>query len=68
MENMAKRSEMSEEARLAARVRGMLGIEEDPNVKVGINGFGRMGRLVKLLSLRRWLCRKVVAAIVRAVP
>jgi glyceraldehyde 3-phosphate dehydrogenase len=34
------------QARLAARVRGMLGIQEDPNVKVGINGFGTMGRLI----------------------
>ena len=34
------------EARLASRVRNMLGVKEDPNVKVGINGFGVMGRLV----------------------
>ena len=34
------------QARLAVRVRNMLGVEEDPNVKVGINGFGRMGRLI----------------------
>ena len=34
------------EARLAVRVRSMLGVKEDPNLKVGINGFGRLGRLV----------------------
>ena len=34
------------QARLAARVRNMLGVDEDPNVKVGINGFGRLGRLL----------------------
>ena len=34
------------QARLAVRVRTMLGVAEDPNVKVGINGFGRIGRLV----------------------
>ena len=34
------------QARLAARVRGMLGVEEDPNLKVGLNGFGRRGRLL----------------------
>ena len=34
------------QARLAVRVRSMLGVEEDPNLKVGINGFGRIGRLV----------------------
>lgn len=34
------------QAKLASRVRSMLGVEEDPNVKVGINGFGRLGRMV----------------------
>lgn len=34
------------QARLAVRVRSMLGVVEDPNVKVGINGFGRVGRLI----------------------
>jgi glyceraldehyde 3-phosphate dehydrogenase len=34
------------QAKLAVRVRSMLGLAEDPNVKVGINGFGRMGRLI----------------------
>ena len=34
------------QARLAVRVRSMLGVAEDPNLKVGINGFGRIGRLV----------------------
>ena len=34
------------QAKLSVRVRKMLGIEEDPNIKVGINGFGRLGRLV----------------------
>lgn len=34
------------QATLSARVRHMLGVEEDPNVKVGINGFGKLGRLL----------------------
>lgn len=34
------------QARLAVRVRSMLGLAEDPNIKVGINGFGRLGRLI----------------------
>ena len=35
-----------DQAKLAVRVRTMLGVKEDPNVKVGINGFGRLGRLI----------------------
>lgn len=34
------------QARLSVRVRKMLGVEEDPNLKVGINGFGRLGRML----------------------
>ena len=34
------------QARLSVRIRNMLGVEEDPNIKVGINGFGRLGRML----------------------
>lgn len=34
------------QARLAARVQHTFGVAEDPNLKVGINGFGRRGRLL----------------------
>ena len=34
------------QARLSVRIRRMLGVEEDPNLKVGINGFGRLGRML----------------------
>lgn len=34
------------QAALSARIRKMLGVEEDPNLKVGINGFGKLGRLI----------------------
>jgi glyceraldehyde 3-phosphate dehydrogenase len=43
---MKKLQEAAGHAKTSARVRKILGIQEDPNLKVGINGFGRLGRLV----------------------